>query len=103
MAGAPGVRGGVRIARHLPGLKEMVASAAPGCCAFCGEPARPRAQTVWAKAKRRQMKSSEFGLTCGEPECATAYMRCYQRDYRGTSRDFPPIGLQEAPSEGSFG
>lgn len=95
MPGAPGVRGGVRVSRHLPGLKEMVATATPGCCVFCDEPALQRAQTPWAKAKRRQMKSREFGLTCGEPECATAYMRCYQRDYRGTARDFLPIELKE--------
>jgi hypothetical protein len=95
MAGAPGVRGGVRIRRHLPGLKEMVATADYGCCAFCGDPAKRRVQTVWAKAKRKQMKSSEFGITCGEPECTTAYMRCYQRDYRGTARDFHPIELKE--------
>lgn len=91
MAGAPGVRGGVRVPRHLPGLKEMLATAEPNCCPFCGEPCKKRVQTAFAIAKRRQKGSGEYEMTCGEPECFTAYQRCYHRDYRGTARDFPSV------------
>lgn len=57
----------------------MRAAAEPGECPFCGDPCRRRADG--ANAKRRR-KNGDFFVTCGEPECATAYMRCWRRDAR---------------------
>jgi len=48
----------------------MRASTPPGKCPFCLDPLK-----IYAGVGR-------YPMHCGEPECITAYFRCYQRDRR---------------------
>jgi hypothetical protein len=57
----------VAVMRGL-GLRALVAAAKPGECPFCGEP----------RAKGR----TKPHLTCGAPECRSAYHRYWKRDLR---------------------
>lgn len=50
------------------GLRELIARSKPTECPFCGEP--------------RAAKRTKPHLTCGAPECATAYQRLWKRDMR---------------------
>lgn len=56
------------------GLAELRARSAPGTCPFCGE----------SRAKYRGR--GRYPLTCGAPECRTAYHRCWRRDARAALR-----------------
>ena len=77
---------------HLPGLREMLATSQEGECPFCGDAAKRRVMTPMAIAKRAQQKTkaqrSNWFLTCGEPECLSAYHRCHNRDRYGYARPF---------------
>lgn len=85
---------------HLPGLREMVATAKDGECPFCGEPAKKRSMTKEAvalrkkTAKRAGKKVTHYFLTCGEPECAQAYFRCWNRERCGVARPFKKLKNQ---------
>ncbi len=52
----------------LPGLARMIAAAFPWECPFCQQ--------------ARKVTRTKKQTTCGEPECRTAYMRCWRRDAR---------------------
>lgn len=49
---------------HPDGLAAAKAAAIPGCCIFCEEPIRGRADRV----------------TCGGKDCTRAYFRAWHRD-----------------------
>jgi hypothetical protein len=53
----------------LPGLRQMKAAAKPGECPFCDRPLDNN-------------PTGRKAHTCGEPECRTAWMRCWKRDQR---------------------
>jgi uncharacterized Zn finger protein (UPF0148 family) len=55
----------------MMGLAELRARSRPDECPFCGYPKAQRAGKVGRPP-----------LTCGEPECRTAYQRHYKRDER---------------------
>lgn len=65
------------------GLAELRRRSAPGECALCGEPARPRADNDESRRKR----ATHTYVTCGAPECVTAYHRLYGRDRRRRARN----------------
>lgn len=56
---------------HL-GLVEMVARSKSDECPFCGDP--------------RKTGTTKPHLTCGQPECKTAYHRHHKRDLRAKER-----------------
>ena len=51
-----------------PGLQQMRASTPPGLCPFCLDPIPPSTGRPFT--------------FCGDPECKTAYFRCWRRDER---------------------
>jgi len=66
-----------------PGLQELIDTAVPGTCPFCGEPALPKAKSDDAVRRRTERGGGEYFLTCGDYLChVTAYQRAYKRDLR---------------------
>lgn len=82
--------------RSRVGILELLATREPGCCVFCGEPARLKSMRPSAVQKRRQQGHSDYFMTCGEPECrVVAFNRYYGRSRRAAEAAGEVFSLRE--------
>lgn len=81
-----------------PGLKELIAAAAPGECPFCGDPCKRRDED--GPGRPSPAASPGYYLTCCDPECAdVAYNRYWKRDnYRAQKKRDIESRLRNAES-----
>ena len=73
------------------GLCELYRRVPDGECLFCGEPTRaknPRTLKRRPRGEGRTRASDRTHyLTCGDPVCATAYLRLWRRDERAALKE----------------